>query len=100
MDADKIMSLMQKFFAEKKPSESMEDLSARPVTSLLTDSLDVVDFLMFLEDELQLKTEIDLTQFGPSLMNRNFGELAVEISRWLVEHGGEGQGAAGMAQSA
>ena len=95
MDADKIMGLMHKFFSEKKSAEAIENLSAQPVTSLLTDSLDVVDFLMFLEDELQLKTEIDLTQFGPSLMNRNFGELAGEISRWLVEHGGE-QGAEGM----
>jgi acyl carrier protein len=85
MDAEKIMGLMQKFFSEKKPGESMENLSAQPVTSLLTDSLDVVDFLMFLEDELQLKTEIDLTQFGPSLMNRNFGELAGEIAKWLSE---------------
>ena len=86
MDADRIMALMQKFFSEKKSVESVENLPTQPVTSLLTDSLDVVDFLMFLEDELQLKTEIDLTQFGPSLMNRNFGELAAEISRWLTEN--------------
>ncbi len=86
MDADQIMALMQKYFSEKKSLASVENLGAQPVTSLLTDSLDVVDFLMFLEDELQLKTEIDLTQFGPSLMNRNFGELAGEISRWLVDN--------------
>lgn len=85
MDAEKIMALMLKFFSEKKSGETIENLPAQPVTALLTDSLDVVDFLMFLEEELQLKTEIDLTQFGPSLMNRNFGELAGEISRWLAE---------------
>ena len=89
MDADKIMALMQRFFSEKKSLGSVENLRAQPVTSLLSDSLDVVDFLMFLEDELQLKTEIDLTQFGPSLMNRNFGELAGEIARWLGEADGK-----------
>ena len=85
MDAEKIMALMRKFFSEKKSVESVENLQSQPVTALLSDSLDVVDFLMFLEDELQLKTEIDLTQFGPSLMNRNFGELAGEIAKWLGE---------------
>src|SRR5262245_5722393 len=99
MDADKIMALMQKFFAEKKTSESMENLSAQPVTSLLTDSLDVVDFLMFLEDELHLKTEIDLQQLGPGLRSRNFGEWAGESSRWVVGDGG-GRGGEGMGQRA
>jgi len=83
MDADQIMALIKKYFTEKKSVESVDNLPTQPVTSLLTDSLDVVDFLMFVEEELQLKTEIDLTQFGPSLMNRNFGELAGEIAKWL-----------------
>ncbi len=91
MDADKIMALMQKYFSEKRSLDAVENLHTQPVTSLLMDSLDVVDFLMFLEDELQLKTEIDLTQFGPSLMNRNFGELAEEVAKWLAEMEVRGQ---------
>lgn len=85
MDQKTILSLMEKYFAKKKPEASKTPLNEQPVTSLLQDSLDLVDFLIFLEEELKLEGEIDMHQFGPSVMNKNFGELAEVIAKFIAE---------------
>jgi acyl carrier protein len=85
MDREAIFKVMEKYFADKKPEAVQAPLREQPVTSLLQDSLDLVDFLVFLEEELKLEGEIDVHQFGPSVMNKNFGELADVIAKVLAE---------------
>ncbi len=85
MDAQRLMSLMGKYFTGREPQPDLATLREQPVTSLLQDSLDLVDFLVYLEEELKLAREIDLNQFGPSVMNKNFGELAELIAKFLAE---------------
>ncbi len=84
MDHHLILSLMEKYFADKKPEFANAALREQPVTALLQDSLDLVDFLVYLEEALQLEREIDMNQFGPSVMNKNFGELAELIAKFLA----------------
>lgn len=84
MNAEVIMSLIEKYFADKQPGVKRETLPAQPVTSLLQDSLDLVDFLVFLEEELKLGYEIDMNRFGPSVMNKNFEELSRLIADFLL----------------
>lgn len=83
MEQEAIFKVMEKYFAAKKPEAIKVPLREQPVTSLLQDSLDLVDFLIFLEEELKLEGEIDMHQFGPSVMNKNFGELAGVIAQVL-----------------
>lgn len=85
MEQSTILSLMEKYFSNKKPEASQTPLREQPVTALLQDSLDLVDFLLFLEEELKLEGEIDMHQFGPSVMNKNFGELADVIAKFIAE---------------
>ena len=85
MEQEAIFKLMEKYFADKKPESANSALRELPVISLLQDSLDLVDFLIFLEEELKLEGEIDMHQFGPSVMNKNFGELAAVIAKVLAE---------------
>ncbi len=85
MEAEAIFKVMEKYFAAKKPEAVHAPLREQPVTALLQDSLDLVDFLIYLEDELKLEGEIDMHRFGPSVMNKNFGELAGVIAQVLRE---------------
>lgn len=85
MEQETIFKVMEKYFTQKKPESVKAPLREQPVTSLLQDSLDLVDFLIFLEEELKLEGEIDMHRFGPSVMNKNFGELAGVIAQVLKE---------------
>lgn len=84
MSAEAIMRLIERYFSQRKPDVALAVLHEQPVTSLLQDSLDLVDFLVYLEEELKLTREIDMNQFGPSVMNKNFGELADMIATLLT----------------
>ena len=80
MDANSLLGLMRSYFEGKQPPEVLETLSEQSPRALLKESLDIVEFICFLEDELQ--RDFDLAKLG-SLLNKNFGELAVEVSGQL-----------------
>jgi hypothetical protein len=84
-----ILAYMVEYFHKGNPTLTAESLGGQPVTSLLTDSLDVVEFMMFMEDKLAVDAPFDLDQVRAILVNSTFGELAGEILRRLP-----GQGAA------
>ena len=81
MEPEAILGRMKAFFQETQPPEVIASFSEQSPRALLTESLDVVDFVVYLEDELG--REIDINELSQSLLNKNFGELAVEISRML-----------------
>jgi acyl carrier protein len=91
MDPEAILSLMKAFFEGKQPPEVLEAFPERKIQDLLKESLDIVDFIVYLEEELG--RDIDTTRLGTALLNKNFGELSVEVSRMLAE---EGYGAEGL----
>jgi acyl carrier protein len=68
---------MKTFFVENHPAESLERFEEVKPTDLLSESIDVIEFLMYLEDELRAK--IDANQIGPALANMTFGDLATKL---------------------
>ncbi len=85
MQAETILEIMRNYFIGRQPEEILTGFSDRRPTDLLTESLDVVDFVLYLEEELGL--EVDVNRIGPALSRLTFGELAPEISR-LAAGGG------------
>jgi hypothetical protein len=82
-----ILAYMLEYFQKGNPTLTAEGLGEESVVSLLKDSLDVVEFMMFMEDKLGLDAQVDLTQMRGSLVNGNFRELAGEILRRLPDLG-------------
>ena len=83
MQPDQILALMKRFFDGKQSPEVMAGFAALKPVALLKESLDVVDFVVFLEEELG--REIDMARVGVALGNMTFGELAVEVPRMMAE---------------
>jgi acyl carrier protein len=81
MDEATVLSRMKAHFEHNCPPEVLERFAATPVTELLTESIDVIEFIVYLEDELG--SRIDANQVGPALANMTFGELAAELCRRL-----------------
>ena len=83
MTPEQLLALMKTYFAGKQPAEVLDTFPQQTPRALLKESLDVVDFVVYLEEELE--REIDLNALGEVLLNRNFGELAQEMARMLAE---------------
>lgn len=83
MQPNDILETMKAYFAGKQPAEVLESFPSQSPKALLQESLDVVDFVVYLEEELG--REIDINQLGEAIVNKNFGELSVEVSRLLAE---------------
>ena len=85
MTADEVLETMKAYFAGKQPAEVLAAFPEQTPRALLKESLDVVDFVVYLEEELD--REIDLNALGEVLLNRNFGELSQEMARMLEAEG-------------
>jgi len=83
MQPTEILETMKAYFAGKQPVEVLESFPQQSPKALLQESLDVVDFVVYLEEELG--TEIDINQLGEAIVNKNFGELSVEVARLQSE---------------
>ena len=79
-----ILSLMQKQVVSLKPNEKWDNLADVVVTDVLTTSFDVMEFVMNLEEDLELEDEIDLETLAPKFaQNMTFEELAKEVELFL-----------------
>jgi hypothetical protein len=85
MDERTVLAVMENLFANRQPPETTATLAEQPVMALLTDSLDVEEFLSHLELGFPLERAIDMNQFGPSAIDKSFGELAKDIARILSD---------------
>jgi len=83
MDRDQIVGLMKAYFEKEQPPERLVQFATTPAAELLEDSVDVMSFVIYLDDELH--TEIRLDQIGPRLTAMTFVELADELCRMLGE---------------
>ena len=83
MDADQLLETMRKFFAEKHTPQELENFAELTPQSLLKESLDVVDFVVYLEEELGV--DIDMNALGEALINKNFGELSQVVAGMLSQ---------------
>ena len=82
-----ILAYMLEYFQKGNPTLTADSLGEQNVLSLLKDSLEVVEFMMFMEDKLGLDAQVDLTELRGKLVNGNFRELAGEILRRLPDQG-------------
>jgi acyl carrier protein len=85
MTAEALLETMKKYFAGKMAPAALEQFGELSPREYLKESLDVVDFVVFLEEELE--REIDLQQVGQALFQMNFGALAAEIAGMLAAEG-------------
>lgn len=83
MQPTEILETMKTYFAGKQPAEVLATFAEQSPRALLEESLDVVDFVVYLEEELE--RDIDFNQLGDAIVNKNFGDLSVEVARLLAE---------------
>jgi acyl carrier protein len=72
---------MKAYFQGRQPPELLDRLATLRAADLLKESVDVVEFVLYLEEEL--RCQIGFAQIGPSLASMTFGELAAELCRLL-----------------
>ena len=83
VDQATVLSTMKAHFEQSRPPEMLERLEDKRAMELLEESIDVIEFIMHLEDKLG--SRIDANEIGPALANMTFGELATELTRTLNE---------------
>jgi len=81
VERDAVLSTMKANFEGTVPAEKLERFAETKAVDLFEESIDVINFLFYLEDELGPK--IDASQIGPAMANMTFGELATELCRVL-----------------
>ncbi len=81
MDQAAVLSKMKAFFEETQPAEKLDHFADTKATEFFQESIDVLNFLFYLEDEFGGK--IDATQVGPAMANKTFAELSAELCRLL-----------------
>jgi hypothetical protein len=79
MTREEVLERMKAHFEGTYEPAELEGFADKKATELLTESIDVVEFLMYLED--QLGSGVDASQVGPAMANMTFGELADELIR-------------------
>ncbi len=79
MESTSVLEVMRTFFKDKQPESALADFGAQSPRVLLKESLDVVDFIVYLEEELGC--EIDIREVGEAMMSKNFAEIAEEVAR-------------------
>lgn len=81
MDRDAVLSTMKAHFDGSVPPEKLDNFAGTRAVDMFEESIDVINFLFYLEDELG--PQIDASQVGPAMANMTFGELATELHRIL-----------------
>lgn len=90
MEPTALLEVMKGYFVQRKfPAAALENFAGKQPRELLKESLDVVEFVVHLEEELG--REIDTNELGEALLSKDFGNLAIEITTMIAA---EGQGAA------
>ena len=81
MDQATVLSIMKANFEDSASPEKLENFANVKATEMFEESIDVINFLFYLEDELGPK--IDASQIGPAMANMTFGQLATELCQVL-----------------
>jgi acyl carrier protein len=74
-----VLDIMKAYLADDQPDKPLDNFAQRLPTEYLEDSVDVLTFVMHLEEKLGI--DIKLAQVGPALAQKTFQELAVELCR-------------------
>jgi len=78
MDQATVLDRMKAHFDGPNPPAGLDRFAETKAMELFAESIDVVNFLFYLEDELGPK--IDASRIGPAMANMTFGELAAKLT--------------------
>ena len=83
MDQPTVLSRMKAHFEGQSPPEVLERFADVRAMDMFAESIDVVNFLFYLEDELGPR--IDASKIGPAMANMTFDELATKLCQLINE---------------
>jgi hypothetical protein len=78
MEKQAVLEIMRSYFIGKQPESALESFGQKFPRAFMTESLEVVDFLVYLEDETGF--HMDITEVGPAMLDKNFDELAARLA--------------------
>lgn len=78
MDQATVLERMKAYFAQEDPRRDLDGFAETKAIELFEESIDVVDFLFYLEEELGPK--IDASRIGPAMAQMTFGDLATKLA--------------------
>jgi acyl carrier protein len=79
IDRQTVLNVIREFVATHFPTISVEHLETLRAGDVIQQSLELVELVLHLEDELGI--EININELGESLVVQNFGNLADELVR-------------------
>jgi acyl carrier protein len=77
VDRKAVLDAMGEFFAENFPNIPRDDIEGMKASDVIQQSLDLVEFVLHLEEKLGL--EININTLGEKLITETFGELADDL---------------------
>jgi hypothetical protein len=80
MNEQAILEIMRSYFPGE-PAGDPGTFGEKFPRSMMKESLDVVNFLVFLEDKTGC--HIDITEVGPAMLDKNFNQLAADLAARL-----------------
>jgi acyl carrier protein len=83
MNQAEVLQLMKAHFEGNYEPSELEGFGEKKATDLLTESIDVVEFVMYLEDKLG--ASVVAPKMGPAMASKTFGELAGELAERMNE---------------
>jgi acyl carrier protein len=78
LNPEAVLEVMRAFFKDRDPAPSAEEFSELKPPALLKESIDVVDFIVYLEEELG--AEIPTGEIGEAIVSMNFRELSEALA--------------------
>jgi acyl carrier protein len=72
-----VLEAIAEFFAENFPSVPRENIESMKASDVIQQSLDLVEFVLHLEEKLGL--EININTLGEQLITKTIGELADDL---------------------
>lgn len=76
MNEQAVLEIMRAHFTGEPPDSAA--FGEKFPRSLMKESLDVVNFMIYLEDETGC--HIDITELGPAMLDSSFRQLAAELA--------------------
>jgi acyl carrier protein len=77
VDRKAVLDAMGEFFAANFPNIPRDDIEGMKASDVIQQSLDLVEFVLHLEEKLGL--EININTLGEKLITETFGELADDL---------------------
>jgi hypothetical protein len=81
MNQATVLDRMKAHFEGQTPPAGLDRFAETRAMEMFAESIDVVNFLFYLEDELG--PTIDASRIGPAMANMTFGELAAKLAELI-----------------